>query len=61
MDARTLKFGKNGARPQLAFANIDAAELYPVVVFYSMTNAAGETVRVDVEACGGFQLFQKET
>ncbi|XP_033110674.1 probable E3 ubiquitin-protein ligase HERC1 [Anneissia japonica] len=44
MEARTVSFGKNGEDPRLAFEDIDANELYPVVVFYS-TNP-GEKVKI---------------
>nr|CAI5839109.1 unnamed protein product [Callosobruchus analis] len=44
MDAKTLSFGKNGEEPRVAFENIDAAELYPCVMFYS-TNP-GEKVKI---------------
>ncbi|XP_060527187.1 probable E3 ubiquitin-protein ligase HERC1 [Cylas formicarius] len=44
MDAKTLSFGKNGDEPRVAFDNVDAAELYPCVMFYS-TNP-GEKVKV---------------
>jgi E3 ubiquitin-protein ligase HERC1 len=43
LDARTVSFGKNGDEPRLAFEDVDAAELYPCVMFYS-TNP-GEKVR----------------
>ncbi|CAB1338843.1 unnamed protein product [Coregonus sp. 'balchen'] len=35
MEARTISFGKNGEEPKLAFEDVDAAELYPCVMFYS--------------------------
>jgi E3 ubiquitin-protein ligase HERC1 len=35
LDARTVSFGKNGYEPRLAFEDVDAAELYPCVMFYS--------------------------
>ncbi|KAJ8960520.1 hypothetical protein NQ318_013805 [Aromia moschata] len=44
MDAKTLSFGKNGEEPRVAFENIEAAELYPCVMFYS-TNP-GEKVKI---------------
>lgn len=44
MDAKTLSFGKNGEEPRVAFENIEAAELYPCVMFYS-TNP-GEKVKM---------------
>ncbi|XP_071965475.1 probable E3 ubiquitin-protein ligase HERC1 isoform X2 [Antedon mediterranea] len=44
MEARTVSFGKNGEEPRLAFEDVDASELFPVVVFYS-TNP-GEKVKV---------------
>ncbi|XP_044756783.1 probable E3 ubiquitin-protein ligase HERC1 [Coccinella septempunctata] len=44
MDAKTLSFGKNGEDPRVAFEGIDAAELYPCVMFYS-TNP-GEKVKI---------------
>ncbi|KAK7116135.1 hypothetical protein V1264_001871 [Littorina saxatilis] len=44
MDARTLSFGKNDQEPQVAFEDIEASELYPVVTFYS--SSPGEKVRI---------------
>ncbi|XP_066448386.1 probable E3 ubiquitin-protein ligase HERC1 isoform X1 [Eleutherodactylus coqui] len=44
MEARTVSFGKNGEEPKLAFEDIDAAELYPCVMFYSSN--PGEKVKI---------------
>ncbi|XP_067667414.1 probable E3 ubiquitin-protein ligase HERC1 [Haliotis asinina] len=44
MDARTLAFGKNGDDPRIAFEDLDAAELYPCVTFYSSN--PGEKVKI---------------
>lgn len=51
MEARTLSFGKNGEEPRLAFENIDAAELYPCVMFYS-TNPGEKVKMVDMQVRG---------
>ncbi|XP_033633807.1 probable E3 ubiquitin-protein ligase HERC1 isoform X2 [Asterias rubens] len=44
MEARTLSFGKNGEEPRLAFDDVEAPDLYPVVMFYSSN--PGEKVRI---------------
>ncbi|XP_066885802.1 probable E3 ubiquitin-protein ligase HERC1 isoform X20 [Kogia breviceps] len=44
MEARTISFGKNGEEPKLAFEDVDAAELYPCVMFYSSN--PGEKVKI---------------
>ncbi|XP_053573266.1 probable E3 ubiquitin-protein ligase HERC1 isoform X7 [Bombina bombina] len=44
MEARTVSFGKNGEEPKLAFEDVDAAELYPCVMFYSSN--PGEKVKI---------------
>ncbi|XP_063955724.1 probable E3 ubiquitin-protein ligase HERC1 isoform X1 [Lytechinus pictus] len=44
MEARTVSFGKNGEEPRLAFDDIEATELYPVVMFYSSN--PGEKVKI---------------
>ncbi|XP_030832727.1 probable E3 ubiquitin-protein ligase HERC1 isoform X3 [Strongylocentrotus purpuratus] len=44
MEARTVSFGKNGEEPRLAFEDIEATELYPVVMFYSSN--PGEKVKI---------------
>ncbi|XP_063305478.1 probable E3 ubiquitin-protein ligase HERC1 isoform X3 [Pelobates fuscus] len=44
MEARTVSFGKNGEEPKLAFEDLDAAELYPCVMFYSSN--PGEKVKI---------------
>ncbi|XP_071845609.1 probable E3 ubiquitin-protein ligase HERC1 isoform X3 [Apostichopus japonicus] len=44
MEARTLSFGKNGEEPKLAFEEMNATELYPVVMFYSSN--PGEKVKI---------------
>ncbi|GFO36542.1 HECT and rld domain-containing e3 ubiquitin protein ligase family member 1, partial [Plakobranchus ocellatus] len=44
MDARTISFAKNAEEPRLAFEDVDAAELYPCVTFYSST--PGEKVKI---------------
>lgn len=50
MDAKTLSFGKNGEEPKVAFEDIDAAELYPCVMFYS--TKPGEKVKItDMQVC----------
>ncbi|XP_064122707.1 probable E3 ubiquitin-protein ligase HERC1 [Macrobrachium nipponense] len=51
MEARTLSFGKNGEEPRLAFENIEAAELYPCVMFYS-TNPGEKVKMVDMQVRG---------
>ncbi|XP_076880016.1 putative E3 ubiquitin-protein ligase HERC1 isoform X2 [Brachyhypopomus gauderio] len=43
-EARTLAFGKNGEEPRLAFEDVDVAELYPCVMFYSSN--PGEKVKI---------------
>ncbi|XP_057693752.1 probable E3 ubiquitin-protein ligase HERC1 isoform X3 [Corythoichthys intestinalis] len=44
MEARTISFGKNGEEPKLAFEDVDAAELFPCVMFYSSN--PGEKVKI---------------
>ncbi|XP_076465936.1 putative E3 ubiquitin-protein ligase HERC1 isoform X3 [Babylonia areolata] len=44
MDARTLSFAKNDQEPQVAFEDIEASELFPVVTFYS--SSPGEKVKI---------------
>uniref|UniRef100_A0A1A7WGI3 HECT-type E3 ubiquitin transferase n=1 Tax=Iconisemion striatum TaxID=60296 RepID=A0A1A7WGI3_9TELE len=44
MEARTISFSKNGEEPKLAFEDVDAAELYPCVMFYSSN--PGEKVKI---------------
>ncbi|XP_036697174.1 probable E3 ubiquitin-protein ligase HERC1 isoform X1 [Balaenoptera musculus] len=44
MEARTISFGKNGEEPKLAFEDVDAAELYPCIMFYSSN--PGEKVKI---------------
>ncbi|KAM5242072.1 putative E3 ubiquitin-protein ligase HERC1 isoform 19-T29 [Hipposideros larvatus] len=44
MEARTISFGKNGEEPKLAFEDVDAAQLYPCVMFYSSN--PGEKVKI---------------
>ncbi|XP_015275623.1 PREDICTED: probable E3 ubiquitin-protein ligase HERC1 [Gekko japonicus] len=44
MEARTISFGYNGEEPKLAFEDVDAAELYPCVMFYSSN--PGEKVKI---------------
>lgn len=44
MDVKTLSFGKNGEEPRVAFEDIDAAELYPCVLFYG--TGPGEKVKM---------------
>uniref|UniRef100_A0A7M4EPI1 HECT-type E3 ubiquitin transferase n=1 Tax=Crocodylus porosus TaxID=8502 RepID=A0A7M4EPI1_CROPO len=44
MEARTISFGKNAEEPKLAFEDVDAAELYPCVMFYSSN--PGEKVKI---------------
>ncbi|XP_066503891.1 probable E3 ubiquitin-protein ligase HERC1 isoform X4 [Hoplias malabaricus] len=44
MEARTVSFGKNGEEPKLAFEDVDAAELFPCVMFYSSN--PGEKVKI---------------
>ncbi|CAG0879900.1 unnamed protein product [Darwinula stevensoni] len=52
MNNRTLSFSKNGGPFLLAFEDIDAPELYPCVVFYSVN--PGEKVKIDdVKVQGG--------
>uniref|UniRef100_A0A8C4Q7E9 HECT and RLD domain containing E3 ubiquitin protein ligase family member 1 n=1 Tax=Eptatretus burgeri TaxID=7764 RepID=A0A8C4Q7E9_EPTBU len=43
-EARTISFGKNGEDPRLAFEDVDAADLYPCVMFYSSN--PGEKVKI---------------
>nr|CAD7438539.1 unnamed protein product [Timema bartmani] len=50
-DAKTMSFGKNGEEPQLAFEDIDAAELYPCVMFYS-TNPGEKVKMTDMQVRG---------
>jgi len=35
VENKTLAFGKNGDEPVLAFQDVEAAELFPCVLFYS--------------------------
>jgi E3 ubiquitin-protein ligase HERC1 len=35
VDNKTLSFGKNGEEPTVAFQDVEAAELFPCVLFYS--------------------------
>nr|CAH7744976.1 unnamed protein product [Callosobruchus chinensis] len=51
MEAKKLSFGKNGDEPQVAFENIDAAELYPCVLFYS-TNPGEKVKMTDMKVHG---------
>ncbi|XP_068081364.1 probable E3 ubiquitin-protein ligase HERC1 [Anabrus simplex] len=51
MDARTVSFGKNGEEPQLAFEDVDGAELYPCVLFYS-TNPGEKVKMTDMQVRG---------
>uniref|UniRef100_A0A3P9NWV3 SPRY domain-containing protein n=1 Tax=Poecilia reticulata TaxID=8081 RepID=A0A3P9NWV3_POERE len=44
MEARTVSFSKNGEEPKLAFEDVDAAELFPCVMFYSSN--PGEKVKI---------------
>ncbi|KAK7467957.1 hypothetical protein BaRGS_00036800 [Batillaria attramentaria] len=44
MDARTLSFARNDQEPQIAFEDLDACELFPVVTFYS--SSPGEKVKI---------------
>lgn len=44
MDLKILSFGINDEEPVVAFENIDAAELYPCVMFYS--KSIGERVKI---------------
>ncbi|KAL8615069.1 hypothetical protein ACOMHN_013603 [Nucella lapillus] len=44
MDARTLSFAKNDQELQVAFEDIEASELFPVVTFYS--SSPGEKVKI---------------
>ncbi|KAJ9597344.1 hypothetical protein L9F63_011784, partial [Diploptera punctata] len=51
LDARTVSFGKNGEEPRLAFEDVDAAELYPCVMFYS-TNPGEKVKMTDMQVRG---------
>ncbi|XP_069694063.1 probable E3 ubiquitin-protein ligase HERC1 isoform X1 [Periplaneta americana] len=51
LDARTVSFGKNGDEPRLAFEDVDAAELYPCVMFYS-TNPGEKVKMTDMQVRG---------
>ncbi|KAK3583560.1 hypothetical protein CHS0354_026149 [Potamilus streckersoni] len=44
MVAKTISIGKNGEDPRIVFEDVDAAELYPCVMFYSST--PGEKVKI---------------
>ena len=50
MEAKTLSFGKNGEEPKLAFENVEAAELYPCVMFYS-TNPGERVSSLTTSSC----------
>ncbi|XP_037084977.1 probable E3 ubiquitin-protein ligase HERC1 [Pollicipes pollicipes] len=51
MDSRSLSFGKNGDEPRVAFEDIDAAELFPCVMFYS-TNPGEKVKMTDMQLRG---------
>ncbi|CAG2055478.1 unnamed protein product [Timema podura] len=59
-DAKTMSFGKNGEEPQLAFEDIDAAELYPCVMFYS-TNPGEKTkiCKSQIECGDGYSITKE--
>ena len=58
MDSRTLSFGKNGEQPRVVFEDMDAAELYPCVMFYS-TNP-GEKVSMFRQGLESQRCFRYE-
>ncbi|KAF0297934.1 putative E3 ubiquitin-protein ligase HERC1 [Amphibalanus amphitrite] len=49
--SRTLSFGKNGEQPRVVFEELDAAELYPCVMFYS-TNPGEKVKLTDMQLRG---------
>ncbi|KAJ8338960.1 hypothetical protein SKAU_G00357460 [Synaphobranchus kaupii] len=51
MEARTISFAKNNKEPKLAFEGVDAAELYPCVLFYS-SNPGEKVALCDLQMRG---------
>ncbi|XP_035245722.1 probable E3 ubiquitin-protein ligase HERC1 isoform X2 [Anguilla anguilla] len=51
MEARTVSFAKNNKEPKLAFEGVDAAELYPCVLFYS-SNPGEKVALCDLQMRG---------
>ncbi|KAI4901439.1 hypothetical protein NFI96_014722 [Prochilodus magdalenae] len=51
MEARTISFAKNNREPKLAFEGVDAAELYPCVLFYS-SNPGEKVALCDLQMRG---------